>query len=697
MARIDRLPEGAKLVLQIGAVIGREFSGELLREVAGLPEQELTAHLTALTEAELLYARGLSPQTTYLFKHALTQEAAYRSLLTAQQRELHHRVAVTLEVLFPDRLEEHYGSLAHHFLAAEQDEEVAKAIAYAVRAGERNMALPAYAEAVRYYNMALEALARQMPVDEAQRCTLLLRLGEAQRKAGESLQALDTLQRAADTARSLGAAEYFAHAALEFEQTTWLVKLAAAPAVRFLEGALPALGEEAHVLRAKVLGSLARALLFTGALEQAALYAQQAVEVARQAGDPGVLAFNLQVLLSFPWRPEETETRLTYAAEMLQLAQEANETELVYNAHAWHLLLLLELGDIQAVDAAIDALGQVADKMQMPLYLCVTTAYRAMRALLHGRFAEADRLAVLMFTLGQRVQGENLEGTFGLLMFALRREQGRLHEVEPVLRHFVQQQGVASAWRPGLALLYSELGRLQDARREFERLAQYDFTDIPRDGLWMACLTYLADVCTFLGDMARAAILYQLLPPYAGCTVVIGNATACYGAASRYLGMLGSTMERWEEAERHFQDGLAMNARMGTRPWLAHTQYQYARMLQARNQSGDREKAVSLLDEALTTAHELGMRALEGRITGQQEHTTPAAPLPRELPDALSPREVEVLRLIAAGKSNRDIADALCISLNTVATHVHNILAKTGCTNRTEAAAYALHHGLPEE
>jgi len=88
-----------------------------------------------------------------------------------------------------------------------------------------------------------------------------------------------------------------------------------------------------------------------------------------------------------------------------------------------------------------------------------------------------------MFTLGQRVQGENLAGTFGLLMFALRREQGRLHEVAQALRHFMQQQGVAAAWRPGLALLYSELGQRQDARQEFERLAQYDFTDLPRDAL----------------------------------------------------------------------------------------------------------------------------------------------------------------------------------------------------------------------
>ena len=140
-----------------------------------------------------------------------------------------------------------------------------------------------------------------------------------------------------------------------------------------------------------------------------------------------------------------------------------------------------------------------------------------------------------------------------------------------------------------------------------------------------------------------------------------------------------------------------MNARMGARPWLAHTQFQYALMLSTRNQPGDHERATALRLEALATARELGMRALEVRITGQQECTASAAPMPQALPDALSPREIEVLRLIAAGKSNRDIADTLFISLNTVATHVRNILTKTGCSNRTEAAAYALRHGLPGE
>ena len=107
----------------------------------------------------------------------------------------------------------------------------------------------------------------------------------------------------------------------------------------------------------------------------------------------------------------------------------------------------------------------------------------------------------------------------------------------------------------------------------------------------MGCITYLTDVCTFLGDQARATTLYQLLLPFAGRTVVIGFAAACYGAVSRYLGALATTLERWDEAAQHFEDALAMNARMEARPWLAHTQYQYATMLLARDQAGDSSKA----------------------------------------------------------------------------------------------------------
>jgi DNA-binding CsgD family transcriptional regulator len=266
------------------------------------------------------------------------------------------------------------------------------------------------------------------------------------------------------------------------------------------------------------------------------------------------------------------------------------------------------------------------------------------------------------------------------------------------VRYFVQQHTTAAAWRPGLALIYSELGRTREARAEFEHLARHDFTDLSRDALWMASMAYLTDVCTFLGDTARAATLYQLLLPYTERTVVIGNAVACYGAMSRYLGALATTMEHWDTAVQHFEHALAMNARMEARPWLAHTQYIYATMLLARNYPGDHDKATALFDTALVTAHELGMRALAERLTAPLGQTVPLPPPATSSSlDDLSQREVEVLRLLAAGKSNRDIAEALYISLNTVATHVRNILTKTGTANRTEAAAYALRHSLRAE
>jgi DNA-binding CsgD family transcriptional regulator len=699
MARIDRLSEEAKNVLQIGAVIGREVSGELLREIAGLPEWQLTAHLAALTRAELLYARGLPPQTTYLFKHALTQEVAYRSLLTAQRQVLHHRVAVTLETLFPDRLEEYYGQLAHHFYEAAQEDAVARAVEYAIRAGERYMALPAYAEAVRFYQMALQALERQKPPDDTRLCTLLLALGEAHTRAGDFPQASSIFQRAADLARTLGTPEVLAHAAIGFQEARWRPGLPGGLAVRLLEEALHALPEADSVLRARALAGLACALSFTGRRNQAVAVAQQSIAMARRLTDPRTLAAVLIFSLhAFHGQPEHITQCLAYATEIVRLAEEAGEREMAVDGRGWLTTALARLGNIQELDVQLAVRSRLAQELQYPHQLYMSAVQQAMRALLDGRFAEGEQLAQQALVIGQRLQqAEGVDGCFAMQMFTLRREQGRLHELAPVVRHFVQQHGTASTWRPGLALIYSELGREREARAAFEQLAAHDFADLPQDNLWLTCVTYLAEVCAFLGDARRAATLYRLLLPYNGYTVVVGAAEVCYGAATRYLGLLAATLERWEAAAQHFEDALAMNARMGARPWLAHTQHQYAVMLLARHQPGDRDKAMSLLHEALTTARALGMHALEGRITPYIESRPTPVPATPDVLDDLSQREVEVLRLLAAGKSNREIADALCISLNTVATHVRNILAKTGAVNRTEAAAYALRHGLRAE
>jgi len=186
--------------------------------------------------------------------------------------------------------------------------------------------------------------------------------------------------------------------------------------------------------------------------------------------------------------------------------------------------------------------------------------------------------------------------------------------------------------------------------------------------------------------------LYELLLSYQGRNAFCGS-LLCFGSADRYLGQLCTAMSRWADAERHFEAAMAMNARIGAQLPLAHTRHDYATMLAVRDERGDRQRAAVLLQDSLNAARGFGMRRLEERAGAAVALLARAASGPAAMDD-LTSREIEVLRLIAIGRSNADVALVLEISLNTVATHVRNILAKTGCANRTEAAAYAMRHGM---
>ncbi len=132
----------------------------------------------------------------------------------------------------------------------------------------------------------------------------------------------------------------------------------------------------------------------------------------------------------------------------------------------------------------------------------------------------------------------------------------------------------------------------------------------------------------------------------------------------------------------------------GYRPELAWTCHDFADTLHQRRGPRDREKAMSLLEEGLSISQALGMRPLMERVNTLQERAELQPVAAPAYPDGLTQREVEVLALVAAGKSNADIAAELVISPNTVVRHVSNILAKTGSSNRTEAALYASQNGL---
>ena len=691
--RLNRLSPACNAVLANAAAIGRTFSEEVLAALLDTESEDALAGALEEALAAAVIEPAVEPRC-YQFSHALVRETLYDEIPPTRRARLHLRIGGALETLHGRDPMSSLAALAHHYCAALPGGDPRKAADYAQRAAERADQLFAYEEAARYCRLALQALeAKGAADDPARRCRLLITLGQALVKTGENLQAADVLQHAAASAKALGVSEEFARAALAFEEATWRPGIPGDAAAQLLRDALAGLAEEDSILRARVLSSLTRALDYSGAPDEAMVVHPQALAMARRLGDAGTIAAALRAVATARWLPQEFAARVRTTREAEHLAERIGDREGVLQAASWRLFDLMELGDLNARAREFEAYTKLADEVRQPFYQYIAVSSRAMMALFEGRLDESERLAREALELGSRMPGLDAEGVYGLQMFSVRREQGRLRELAPVVAYFVQHTAAAATWRPGLALVYTELGLAAEARAEFERVAANGFESVPKDARWVTCITYLAEVCAFLGDAERAAALYTELAPFEGRNLIAPPNVACFGSASRHLGMLAAAMKRWPDAERHFEAGLAMNARQHARPWLAHTQHQYAAMLLARNGAGDRERAIALLDEALAAAREIGMAALAERAAALREEAG-RAPGRARYPAGLSQREVEVLRLVAAGRGNREIAEALFVSHNTVANHVRSILTKTNTANRTEAAAFAVQHAL---
>ncbi len=194
MARIDQLDDDLKQVLRVASVIGRSFPYRVLRALAEA-DRELEAHLAELQQVELIREKKRSPELEYTFKHALTHEATYASILLQERRELHAQVGACIERLFSDRLEGFYGLLAYHYAHAELWD---KALEYLFKAGDQAGQLAADAEALAYYQQALEAYTRVFGDrwDPRQRAVVERKMGEAFYRRGEHERARAYLLRA---------------------------------------------------------------------------------------------------------------------------------------------------------------------------------------------------------------------------------------------------------------------------------------------------------------------------------------------------------------------------------------------------------------------------------------------------------------------------------------------------------------------
>ncbi|MBI4571549.1 MAG: hypothetical protein HY723_06325, partial [Chloroflexi bacterium] len=591
--RLSRLSEGCNRMLTLASTMAGGFSWEELKAIcADVPEAQLLDLLEETLAAQLIAERKREGPGTYDFTHALIRQTLYEELSTPRRVLLHRQIGEALERLYGANVDPHLAELAHHFYEAAPGGDLAKAIHYLTRAGDRCVRQLAYDEAVLHYERAAG-----FETDDRSRCELLLALADALARAGMGTRANATFERAGDIALRLSSSELLVRAALGAEP----LGLHAGVSVRLVEAALAALPPGDTVARARCLAHLAPAF---GREERGGELSSQAVEMARRLGDRETLAHALTAFYHYLVEayPLDVRRRLDIATEVLQIATEIGDKELALaSGHCDRLCDFIHLGDMAAAEADIEAHARLSLELRQGGQQCHTLGLYAMRSTIAGRFAEAEALAAQALDLARRMEHPAAEGLYFLQMLVLRREQGRLSDLPE------RPAGSDPLLLAARALVHAEQNEPDACRRAVEVLFA-DGAEGPPSGAGEIVLALLAEACAWLADRTRAAVLYELLVPYADRAIMIDGAFIVLGSGSRFLGLLATTMRRWEEAERHFEDALAANARMGARPWVAHTQHDYATMLLSRDTAGGREQALALLDEALTTAQELGMR-----------------------------------------------------------------------------------------
>jgi predicted ATPase len=519
MARLDRLVT-AKGIAQLAAVIGRQFAYPLLQVVSQVDEMTLQRELGRLVEAELVYQRGVPPQSTYVFKHALIQDAAYESLLKSTRQQYHQRIAQVLEAQFPETVEAEPELLAHHYTEAGLTEQ---AVAYWYRAGQRTSERSAHVEAISHLRQGLEMLQtlpetperirREVDMHIALGASLLATKGQAApeveqtyHRAQHLCQSLDdphqlspilrglwnyynvraeyqtahalgeqllTLaQHVQDSAmllaahRTLGTTLFFmgaiASAHTHFAQGMALYDLKQHGAFAFLYG------EDTGVI---CHSQAAWALWYRGSPAQGLTRSQEAVMLAQQSAHPYSLAFALNCAAMFHQFRREVRDTQEHAEAAISLATEQGFP--IWIAHGTILRgwALAQQGQAQEgivqVTQGLMTYCATGTEIVRPYYLALFAEAHSIIGQPHAGLTVLAEALTLVDTTGERWYEPELHRLKGELL--LQQSSDNHTEAETCFQHAIRitQSQQAKSWElravTSLARLWHQQGKRQDA------------------------------------------------------------------------------------------------------------------------------------------------------------------------------------------------------------------------------------------
>jgi DNA-binding CsgD family transcriptional regulator len=725
LARIELLAEPTQQVLAVAGAAGARVEHDLLAEVAALPEAELLAGLREAVSAHVLLADA--GDGTYGFRHALVKEAVYAELLPGERTRLHARFAAALAARDSDDPGP-AAELAWHWYAAHDLE---RALPAAVRAGLAAERAYAFAEAQRQFERALELWERcGAPAAEAgmDKAELLARAGEAAANAGAADRAVALVRGA--LAEVDPAADPLLAGQLT-ERLAFHLRIAGRPgAFEAYQEAVRLVPPGPTVARARVLAGLGQALMLRARSAEAIATCEEAIEVARAAGDPVVEAHALNSLGTALARLDDPEGGLAALWEARRRAAELGAAKDEARACVNLSDLLEDLGRLdEAVAVATEGI-EVAKAAGLARTFGAFLAGNAASALYHlGRWEESVRLSQASLELGDEedLNTVTLRGSMAVLDAGRGEFESALGHVRAA-RRLSGDEFIAVQYPPMLAAAEAEVAAWRGRHEEAAATVADGLATLqgPLNDLRACMLLALglrveaerAELATARHDpatLADARLVADGLARWARDTLA-GPGPAwqrallatCQAEKARVDGEAGP--ERWLAAVAAWEQA--------SHPYpLAMARWRAAEALLARRgDRRDRDLAAELLRQGHATAVELGAAPLRaelerlarlGRV--ELDHDDPAgapdgqAPAPagdEQGPAAalgLTARELEVLALVAEGRSNRQVGEALFISAKTASVHVSNILAKLGVASRVEAAAVAHRLGLLDQ
>jgi class 3 adenylate cyclase/tetratricopeptide (TPR) repeat protein len=616
--RLSRQSETANQALALAAVAGEEFELPLVQRAGGMDEEVLLSALDEAVSARLV-TEVPGPVPRYRFSHAMVRTTLYEELSAGRRVVLHRRVAEAIESLHARHLDDYLPALAHHYArAAAPRAETAKAVTYTQRAGDRALAQLANDEAVTYYRQALEMIdtVEGEPVDP-RRLDLLIALGEAQRRAGDA-DHRETLLEAARVAIERGDSTALARAALANNRGFFsAASRVDADRLRVLDAAVEAAPPGDSGTRARLLANLAGELVFSTENDRRDRLAGEALAIARRLDDAPtlghVLAHRIPTLLQTA--PDEL---FACVDELAAVGARVRDPVLAFLSTWWGAISALTVTDAEDAARRLDSAASVATDLRQPFFQWAVGFVRSHLNRVAGHLSLAEAQALEAFEVGRSAGIPDAFRVLGANLFWIRYDQGRLSEVVDALARATARENPEPLASAAFAVALCELDRHPEAQQVIDSLAPGRFSALPAASVWLFSLTLVAAASASVRDEERASILYERLGPWGGLVAQAGAGST--GTVDHHLGLLSSVLGRHQEADDHFADAARINQRIGAPTWQARTHLEWARVLLARRQLGDAARARALLRQALASARELGLGAVDRQAVALLDH-----------------------------------------------------------------------------